>query len=377
MKKGPFSGLALALTLAAGFLLLCFGANTPAASAEGATGSSVMPLYAENFSVTGLEGGASLLTLGDRESFLLLPAGAEIPPDCSGLPQITIPVERIYLASSSVADLFLQMNALNRVRCVSTDRESWQIPEIRRALENGELLYIGKYSTPDYELLLEENCDLVVENTMILHNPETREKLEALGFPVMLEYSSYEPHPLGRVEWIRLYGLLTGKTEEAEAFFERQIRLFDTMQTEEKSGKTVAFFHLTSNGAAVVRRRDDYVTRMIEYAGGETAITELPEQENALSTMTIQMESFYAQARDADILVYNSTVSGEIRTREQLLSLSPLLAEFKAVRDGAVWCTEQSMFQRSSAAAEMIADFHELMKDEPNEEALCYFHRIS
>ena len=89
------------------------------------------------------------------------------------------------------------------------------------------------------------------------------------------------------------------------------------------------------------------------------------------------MEDFYAQAKDADILIYNSTVSGEIRSMEEFLSLSPLLKDFRAVRDGNVWCTEQSMFQRPSCAAEMIEDFHELMRDEPCEENLHYLHRIS
>ena len=156
---------------------------------------------------------------------------------------------------------------------------------MRAALKEGSLLYAGKYSAPDYELLLEEGCDLVVENTMILHRPETREKLEALGFPVLLEYSSYEPHPLGRVEWIKLYGLLTGMLPEAEDFFNRQLAAFQEQESAEPSGKTVAFFNITANGAVVVRRQADYVTRMIELAGGKTAITDLPESDSALSTV--------------------------------------------------------------------------------------------
>ena len=31
-----------------------------------------------------------------------------------------------------------------------------------------------------------------------------------------------------------------------------------------------------------------------------------------LSTMNMQMESFYAAAKDADILIYNSTIDGEL-----------------------------------------------------------------
>ena len=57
---------------------------------------------------------------------------------------------------------------------------------------------------------------------MILHSPEVKEKLESFGIPVLVDHSSYEAHPLGRTEWIRLYGVLTGKEKEAEAAFAKQ-----------------------------------------------------------------------------------------------------------------------------------------------------------
>lgn len=211
---------------------------------------------------------------------------------------------------------------------------------------------------------------------MILHSPATKEKLESLGIPVLVEYSSYEPHPLGRVEWIKLYGLLSGRLEEAKAFFERQEEIFRSAEASEPTGKTVAFFHITPAGAVVVRRQADYVTQMIEIAGGKAAAADLPEEENALSTVTIQMESFYAQALNADVLIYNSTTAGDVESMEQFLALSPLLKDFKAVQSGNVWCTKMSMFQKSSAAAEMIADFRAVLTGSASDTSLNYLHRI-
>ena len=332
--------------------------------------------YAEHFSVRYFDGGASLLTIGGQTQFLLLPEGAETPDGLEKLPVIHTPVREVYLASSSAADLFLQADALEAVRYTGTRSADWRLPAVKEAMEAGAILYAGKYSAPDYELLLTEGCDLVVENTMILHSPATKEKLEALGMPVMIEYSSYEPHPLGRVEWVKLYGVLAGKLDEAEAFFAQQEALLQSLESAEKSGKTVAFFHITANGAVVVRKRADYVTRMIELAGGETALKELPESENALATVSIQMESFYRQARDADVLIYNSTVGGPIGSMEELLTLSPLLADFKAVQTGNVWCTEQSMFQKSSAAAGMIADFHAVFSESAGDDDLQFLHKL-
>ena len=50
---------------------------------------------------------------------------------------------------------------------------------------------------------------------------------------------------------------------------------------------------------------------MIQLAGGSYLPQAVKEDdENALSTMNMQMEDFYAQAKDADILIYNSTIEG-------------------------------------------------------------------
>ncbi|MFQ9702309.1 MAG: hypothetical protein ACLR0U_08320 [Enterocloster clostridioformis] len=72
---------------------------------------------------------------------------------------------------------------------------------------------------------------------------------------------------------------------------------------------------------------------MIALAGGTYVPQGLAGNENALSTMNMQMESFYAAARDADYIIYNSTIDGELDSLDQLLDKSSLLADFKAVKE--------------------------------------------
>ena len=51
---------------------------------------------------------------------------------------------------------------------------------------------------------------------------------------------------------------------------------------------------------------------MIELAGGTYVLTNLPgEDENSLSTIKMNVEEFYTQAKDADVIIYNSIVDGE------------------------------------------------------------------
>ena len=86
------------------------------------------------------------------------------------------------------------------------------------------MLYAGKYNEPDYELILKEECNFALENTMIGHNPEVKEKLESLGIPVMVERSSYEEHPLGRLGGSGYMVFCMEKEQEADAFYEEQLK---------------------------------------------------------------------------------------------------------------------------------------------------------
>ena len=349
----------------------------PVTEPEGVYQTGSMELeYANQFSVDYYSDGSALLTIGE-DRFLILPEGMEEPGFETNAVVVRRPLNHIYMAASSAMDLIICLDSMDKIRFTSTTRANWALDPVVQALDCGSLLYAGKYSAPDFEMLLEEKCDLAVESTMIYHSPAIKEQIETLEIPVMVERSSYETHPLGRVEWIKVYGLLLGLEDEAEAFFNAQTAQLDGLQTLAGETRTVAFFHINTVGAAVVRKPGDYVSKMIQMAGGTYVPAELEEEEeNALSTMNLQMEAFYYGAKDADILIYNSTIDGQLDTIEQLLTKSSLLADFKAVQNGDVWCTEQSMFQQSSASAGMIRDLNAIITGTAESDTLNFLHKL-
>lgn len=375
--------LSLVLVVCLFSLSGCGNSSEPESSSEWAemkpTGSMELQ-YADQFHVDYYPDDYALITIGDTEQFLLVPENKQAPEGLdSDITVLQQPITNIYVAASSAMDLFSGLDALGSVRMTSTTLDNWSLPEIRQAIENEDILYVGKYNTPDYEAILSESCNMAIESTMIYHNPETQEQLESLGIPVLVERSSYESHPLGRMEWIKLYGLLLGKTEYAIEYFDQKVTQLDDILTGDSTGKTVAFFYISSNGYANVRKPGDYISKMIELAGGSYILSadDLNVDENALSTMNMQMEAFYAAAKDADYLIYNSTIDGELQTIDQLLDKSALLADFKAVKEGNVWCTEKNMFQQTTGAADMIADLHAIITgDADDSDQLTFLHRL-
>ncbi|MCO7108995.1 ABC transporter substrate-binding protein [Gemmiger formicilis] len=193
------------------------------------------------------------------------------------------------------------------------------------------------------------------------------------GVPVLVERSSYESDPLARMEWVKLYGILLGRTEEAERIFDDAVQRIAPLLDEEPTGKTAAFFSITSNNLATVRKGGDYVAKMIGLAGGSYVFADLTDSGNNLATVNISLEDFYAGARDADVLLYNSTIEGELRTMDELLAKCPMLADFKAVQSGSVWCTSQSLFQQSMELPDLILDMNRVFtEDDPDDSELTF-----
>ena len=359
----------------------CTGSAVPAANASD-TAQDASPLqmelkYAECFDVAYEPDGCALITIADEGQFLFVPEGVT-REDTDDVTVLRAPLTNIYLADSAAMDLFAKADALSNVRLTSTKQSDWSLSAIREEMEAEHLLYAGKYSAPDYELLLEEGTTLAIENTMIRHSPETKEKLESLWIPVMVTRASYESHPLGRLEWIRLYGLLAGRQEAADRFFEAQEALFTSIPDAEDTARSVAFFYISPNGYVNIRRPADYVAKMITLAGGRYVFSDLETPDGDMrSTMNMQQEVFYEGAREADILIYNATIDGGMEELSELLAKGEWLGDFKAVREGNVWCTEMNLFQETSGVAGVIADLNTIVtKGADAEDRLTYLHRL-
>ena len=335
--------------------------------------------YADQFSVTYYgEEKYALVTIGEDEKFLVVPEEEQVPEDIpADITPLSRPLNNMYLAATSAMDFFCHLDAVDQITLSGTDSFGWYQEEPKKALEEGKMEYAGKYSAPDYERIVDKSCSLAIESTMIYHCPQVKEQLENLGVPVLVERSSYESHPLGRTEWMKLYAVLLGKEDVAEKVFKEQTDKLDKVLTADKTDKTVAFFYINSVGAVNIRKSGDYVSEMISLAGGNYVPEDTGVNDNALSTMNMQMEEFYAKAKDADYIIYNSTIDGELKTIDELLSKSKLLADFKAVKNGNVWCTGKNLFQETTGLGTMIEDIHTMLTtDDDSLDELTYMHKL-
>ncbi len=348
---------------------------TAAPQIEGLTFLEKTPLsYAECFEIYRYEGGYSLIDIPGSGTFFVVPEGGSVPAGLEAdIVVLQQPLDRIYLAASSAMALFDAVDAVDHIRMSSLQQSGWYVDAAVDAMEDGKILFAGKYSEPDYEMLIAEGCDLAIESTMIYHTPKVKEMIEDLGIPVLVDRSSYETHPLGRTEWVRLYAALTGEEAAADDFFAEQAKVIEDLKDFENTGKTVAFFSINSDGSAVIRKPGDYIPKMIELAGGKYAFEDVKTDDSGTS-FSVSMEEFYATAVDADYLIYNGSIDDPLTDIRDLLGKNELFADFKAVQEGNVWTTGKNFYQATDIVGQMITDVHLMLTGGDEEEMTFLTH---
>lgn len=392
MKKKKFLAVTLVITLLAAMFLVTGCGKKAETSADNTNYDGQLVFdhkmelkYAQLFSVDYYKGGYKQITITNRDEdteivskeskLLLVPEGMSVPKDISSdTIVLKTPAANLLVASTPVTSLMNASNCLGSISQVTYEKNSWYIDEVKQAFDDGKLTYVGDYKAPDYEMIVAQSPTLCIYSTMLTSAPEVAAKFKELGIPYILDQSTYEKHPLGRVEWAKLYAALCDQEEAATAMFDAQAAYVDTVSKSAATGKKVAVFYITSKGKLYVRNAGDYVSQMIEMAGGDYVFQDLNPDKTG--TQVMEMESFYAAAKDADYIIYIWSLGGKPASFSDFTGYNSMLSEFKAVQEGNVWCTTPDFFQIADTIGSMINDINLMLKADSKTTELTYLKKL-
>jgi len=320
--------------------------------------------YATEFRLWHYEGGYKEFTVSSApdKKYLIVPENKGLPKDLEeGTVVLKQPLSRICFNSSSLVSLVDAIGGLDRIATVGSKIDTWYIDNVVAKMRSGGIKFSGSFRTPDFEMLTGEGIQLVIDTTMLANHPEITAKYDELNIPYFMESSAREGHPLGRVEWVKLLGALLGLEDEARAYFKEQVDRVSAVTAREKTGKTVAMFYLSTDAQQVYPRNGgDYMAKMIGLAGGTYIMADIEPDKPGGTAMTL--EDVYSRCVDADYLFYIN-FSFSFRSLEEMVETLPLLADFKAVKEGRVYITSPSFTQSTAAIGEIIEDMNAVLRD--------------
>lgn len=343
--------------------------ESPKAAEEDVDGELVLDheeelQYATEFKLTNYKGGYKKFTVAyhDDKEFLIVPEGKKVPENLEGnVVVLQQPIDKITMNSTGMVSLIDAIGGLDHIATVGTEAKGWYLENVVNKLESGDIKYSGNYKEPDFEMLTAEGIQLEVDTTMAAGNPDILAKYDELGIPYFIESSSKEGSPLGRVEWVKLFGALMGLEDEAKTYFDEQVKKVEAVTSADKTDKTVAMFYISSGSDKVYARNGgDYMAAMIGMAGGNYIMADVEPDKTGNSATTF--EDVYSRCVDADYVFYvNFALKYE--SLDDMVEYNPLFGDFKAVKEGNVYVTSPDFTQSTAAIAGIIEDMHAVLND--------------
>lgn len=239
------------------------------------------------------------------------------------------PLERQTITSSCHAWLLSQLDALNSI-AVMCDTAYVKAENLKRWMRNANahVLDGGNAMAPNAEVILSAQSDAIWVSPF---ENATAGSLVNLPIPVIYCADYMEHSALGRAEWMRFYGRLVGKGEEADA-------LFETVSEKYRSSSPA-----TTNGFYLLAELPYGATWYVP--GGHSTSAEiymnagyyyLWEDDNHAGSLSLSREAVLAQAADADVWIFKYNDPAHDWTLDDLKRQEDMFGQIKAVKEGRV-----------------------------------------
>lgn len=207
---------------------------------------------------------------------------------------------------------------------------------IRKLIKEGEILDIGAETSPNYELIMSLKPDVVFAYGISGNDNTYIDKLRHLGLRVIPLNDYLERTPLAKLEYIKMFGTLTGTRAAADSIF--AAREASYLKIKNECAKSLADKHMPATrvllnmpfkGVWYIPGGKNYTSNLIKDAGGDI----LGSDPDATTSSQVSFETIYSFASRADIWLHPNSVS----TLAALAADNQMYKNIPAFEDGAVF----------------------------------------
>lgn len=271
---------------------------------------------------------------GARDFNYALVGAADPPPDPSAYDAvITVPLRRVVVLASSALGHLISLEGADRV--VAVDRGSSVFDAgIHSAIDSGAVSAVGSGAELNVERVVALNPDLVVVSAFGPDDPAV-DRLRAAGVPVLIYADWRESTPLGRSEWILLFGALLDRNRRAEAIFAERAGEYRRLQglvarSVDEHHRPTVMANAPWRGSWPVPAADSYMAQLFRDAGGDYLWADY----KGTGSVFLDLESVIARAAEAEVWL---NLNAGWRSLGDILAADPRLAVFAPMEERRIY----------------------------------------
>jgi len=200
---------------------------------------------------------------------------------------------------------------------------------IRERVARGEVADVGFEDNLNKELVIKLDPDLVMVYGVGGEASGYLNKLTDLGIKVLFNADYLEEDPLGKAEWIKVFGALFGKESQADKIFGMIANEYNSVRKlvkENADSLPAIMMGLPWKDTWFISPGNSFISRLIEDAGGNY----LWKDTQSETSMPYGVENVWLRAREADYWLNISTV----KTPAEILNADRRLGELPAFVKG-------------------------------------------
>jgi iron complex transport system substrate-binding protein len=268
-------------------------------------------------------------------TYILKEKGAVIPDTLQKYTTIRVPLETIVVTSTTNIPFLEMIGAENKlVGFPHTDYVSSK--KTRRLIDNGSVKNIGQNEKLNIEQLIDLDPDLIVTFGIDNNNPMI-ENLQKSGLKILIQADWMEQSPLGKAEWIKLYGVLFGKEKEAKILFDQITKNYNEaiqLVADQKPVSTVLYGSMYQD-QWFVAKGNSWVAQFIKDAKG----TYLWANLEGTGSQALSYEQVLDQAKNATHWI----ATGSFKTLSELEKSNPHYSQFTAFSTKNIYTFENKL----------------------------------
>lgn len=288
-------------------------------------------LYADGISITKHDGYTLVCIYNPWEkdavlhTYVLIPRENELPEN---LPQgsiIRTPIKSALVYSSVHANAIKELGHLPSVTGVC-DAQYFTMDEISEGIQSGAITNAGSSMSPVIEKIIALSPEVIILSPF--QNAGYGD-VASLNIPIVECADYMETSPLGRAEWIKLFGALYCEEECADSIFARVTTEYNQLKqlAEKVPHKPKILSENIINGTWYVPGGDSYMAKLFADAGGRYAWSDI----RTSGSIPLDMPRVLEKAIDADIWLIKSF--DETFSYSKLKAQNSMNAEFKAFKE--------------------------------------------